>query len=299
VRTKENTKKKTKLDAGVVPRLGAFIALSAAVSTPLRIFVEAFIEGKKGAPEFITAGFIAYGLCAELVQAMGYLVLGNRLPIKNGVLRGVSYMALILASSYLPNVLGMAGGDGKIISDSLTVGIVAVDVLSYLAKGVILGLLMKKYDLQNSAKKSSITGSKFGVMCVMNGFVFAALNILADLAAGAFNRGWKLSSILGVSSQRETVFYIVFTMFMFVAGALLPIWNKHCMDDGISVKGALLFSAKISAFVWLPNVLIMAFFGTPALLTCAYGAAYAVMIAVSVLVYRTLVKARTAQRVTG
>ena len=60
------------------------------------------------------------------------------------------------------------------------------------------------------------------------------------------------------------------------------------MSDDVSVKGALLCSAKASVFVWLPNVLIMAFFGTPALLTCAYGAAYAVMVAVCVLVYRKL-----------
>lgn len=281
-----------KLDLWVIPRLILFIVLSSAVTTPLRIFVEAVIEGKKGAPEFITAGFIIYGICAQAAQAIGYFVLGSKLPIKNSALRGTAYIALILVTSYLPNVLGMAGGDGKIISDSLKVGIVVVDVVSYLSKGLILGLVMKKYDLSKPAVKSRVTGSRFGVLCMIGGLVFAALNIITDLAAGAADKSWRLCSILGVSQQRETVFYIVFTIFMFAAGALLPIWYRLCMPDDVSVKGALLLSVKVSAFVWLPNVLIMAFFGTPALLTCAYGAAYAVMIAVSALVYRKLAAGR-------
>ncbi len=283
---KETTKQK--LDVWVIPRLILFVVLSAAISTPLRIFSEAVIEGKKGAPEFITAGFLIYGVCAELVQAIGYFVLGRCLPIKSGAVRGLAYMSLILVTSYLPNILGMAGGDGKIIDDSLTVGIVVVDVISYLSKGLILGLLMKKYDLAKPSVKSKVIGSKFGVLCIVCGIVFAALNVITDLAAGAADKSWKLCSILGVSSQRETVFYIVVTVFMFVAGALLPIWFRCCMSDDVSVKGALLCSAKVTVFVWLPNVLIMAFFGTPALLTCAYGAAYAVMVAVCVLVYRKL-----------
>ena len=63
---KETTKQK--LDVWVIPRLILFVMLSAAISTPLRILSEAVIEGKKGAPEFITAGFLIYGVCAELVH---------------------------------------------------------------------------------------------------------------------------------------------------------------------------------------------------------------------------------------
>ena len=98
---------------------------------------------------------------------------------------------------------------------------------------------------------------------------------------------WRLCSILGVSTERETLFYIVFTIFMFMAGVLLPLWNRYCLPKKASISASIIFALEISLFVWLPNVLIMAFFGTPFMLTIAYGIAYVFMIMICVLVYRS------------
>lgn len=267
-------------------RLLLFVLIPNLVTTPLRIFVEAVIEGKEGAPAFVTIPFIVYGICAELVVGLGYLIIGYKLPIKNTFLRGFSYIMLILISSYLPNILAMLGGDGEIIEESLTLGIIVVDIISYSLKGLVLGLLMKNYDVKNPDEIDQLPNAVFIIFSIISGVLFAALNFLTDIAAGAVNNSWRLCSILGVSSERETLFYIVFTLFMFIAGVLLPLWNRYCLPKKASISASIIFSLEVSLFVWLPNVLIMAFFGTPVMLTIAYGIAYTFMIMICVLVYR-------------
>ena len=158
-------KTKSKFDLGIILRVTLFVILSSAVSTPLRIFVEAVIEGREEAPEFITVGFLIYAVAAKLVVGFGYIILGYKLPVKNTALRGFTYIMLIFFSSYLPNILGMIGGDGAIIEDSLSAGIVVVDALSYLLDGLILGLLMKRYDVPNPDTPVSTTKKQLLVAC--------------------------------------------------------------------------------------------------------------------------------------
>ena len=280
--------RKNRFDLGVIWRLILFLILSQAVSIPLRIFVEAVIEGKKGAPDFITVGFVIYAVTAEIVVGAGYMILGYRLPIKNTFLRGVCYIMLILASSYLPNVLAMAGGDGEIIGASLTPGIVAVDTLSYVFKGIFLGLLMRSYDVPHAKVTDKKTGTDILKLCALNGVVFALLNVVWDIFMGAFDSSFRLSRMLKVSSVNETRFYTVFTVFMFIAGFIQPVWYRHCMKEGSSVLQAPVFALKLSVIVWLPNVLIMVFFGTPVMLTAAYCGAYTFMIGLCVMMYRCL-----------
>lgn len=282
---KSSTMIKDRFDWGIIPRLTLFVILPNIVNTPLRIFVEAVIEGKKEAPAFVTGTFLIYGVCAELVVGFGYIILGYKLPVKNRVLRGFMYIMLILASSYLPNILAMLGGDGKIIEESLTVGIVVVDVISYALKGFVLGFLMRNYDVRNNAPPLAISNSFMILASLINGVVFAILNILTDAVAGMTDKTWRLSCILGVSPAQETTFYTVFNSFMFLAGILLTIWYRYCLPEKAGVAGRITFALKLSAIVWLPNVLIMAFFGTSFIKTFAYGIAYVIMIIICTFLY--------------
>ena len=273
-------------DLWVIPKLLIFVFLSSAASTPFRIFVEAVIYKKTGAPEFVTAGFLIYSFCAELVVGFGYLIFGCRLPVKNNIKRAFCYIMLILVSSYIPNVLAMAGGDGEIIDASLSAGIVVVDVISYMLKGLILGLLMKKYTFVKAEEPGQIKGKRFLPACVINGFAFSILNFAADILAGLVDDSWRLCSLLKVSSESEISFYIVFSLFMFVAGFLLPLWNKYCLDEDASLCNAILYALKLSVIMWLPNVLIMVFFGTPVFLTLLYGVEYVLIFIICTLIYR-------------
>lgn len=276
---------KERFDLGIIPRLLLFIILPNIVITPVRIFVEAVIDGMKEAPAFVTIPFLIYGFCAELVVGLGYIVIGYKLPVKNRIFRGFSYVMLIFVSSYLPNILAMLGGDGKIIEESLTVGIVVVDVVSYALKGLVLGFLMSNYDVKNTAPSYAISHAVMVLASVINGVLFALLNVAADLAAGALDESWRLCNILGVTPARESTFYIVFNSFMFLAGVLLTFWFRYCLPAKTGFIGRIVFALKLSVIVWLPNVLIMAFFGTSFIKTFVYGIAYVIMIIICTFVY--------------
>ena len=286
---KGSPKIKERFDLGVIPRMILFVLLPNIVTTPLRIFVEAVIDGMKEAPAFVTVPFLIYGVCSELVVGFGYIIIGYKLPVKNRILRGFAYIMLILVSSYLPNILAMLGGDGKIIEGSLTVGIVAVDVLSYAFKGLVLGLLMMNYDVGNNAPSLAISNFVMVLASVINGMIFALLNYVVDVIAGALDNSWRLCSILGVSPAREKIFYIVFIAFMFLAGVLMTVWFRYCLPEKTGIGGRIVFALKLSVIVWLPNVLIMAFFGTSFIKTYAYGIAYVIMFVICTLIYGKLV----------
>lgn len=272
----------------VILRIIMFIFLSKLIDTPLRIFVEVVIEGKKGAPDFITIGFILYSFCAEFVIGLGYIIFGYMLPIKNTVFRAFSYIMLIFFSSYLPNILAMLGGDGYIIRSSLSFGIIFADTISYLFKGLILGFLMKNYYVKRNIVINHSSTRWFILLCIINGILFTFLNFSLDIFVGSINSSWRLCNILGVTSGCIFSFYIVFIIFMFIAGLIQPIWYRYCFPVNNSLLNSIFFALKLSFVVWLPNVLIMIFFGTSCIKTLFYCLAYVFMIMVCVLVYRKL-----------
>lgn len=144
---------------------------------------------------------------------------------------------------------------------------------------------MRNYDVRNNAPPLAISNSFMILASLINGMVFAILNILTDAVAGMTDKTWRLSCILGVSPAQETSFYTVFNSFMFLAGILLTIWYRYCLPEKAGVAGRITFALKLSAIVWLPNVLIMAFFGTSFIKTFAYGIAYVIMIIICTFLY--------------
>ena len=275
-----------KFNIGVIPRLLLFAVLSAAASTPLQLFNSIFIEKLEGPPSFVSVPFLVYAVSMKIVFGLGYVLFGHKLPIRNNILRAFSYIMLIFFSSYLPNILAMAGGDGEIIGASFSVNIVMIDTISYLMDGLILGLLMKKYAKEKPAETHQISNSIFAITCIVNGIVFGLLNIIIDIIAGLIDSSWRLCSILKVTSGREVFFNIVFFAFMFLAGLIQPVWFRYCMPESKSKTG--LFGIEWAAITWLPCVLIMIFFGTDVVKTLTYGAVYVLMIVLCVLLYSRL-----------
>ena len=270
------------------PRLILFAAISAAVSTPLQLINSIVIEGMKGPPDFVSVPFLIYALCAKIVFGAGYVLFGYKIPVKSTILRAFTYMLLILLSSYLPNVLGMAGGDGAIIGSAFSVGIVIVDTISYMLDGLILGVLMRRYEVESPTSVHNIIIARFIPVCLIIGILFALLNIIFDLLAGAADSSLRLANMLMVTPERQTVFYAVFIVCMFIAGLFQPLWYRLCLPEENTSREALTFAVKLGAIVWLPCVLIMVFFGTPAIGTLFYGLAYLIMFAVCGPVYKKL-----------
>lgn len=248
-----------------------FAVISAIISTPLQLFNSIIIEGIAGPPSFVTIPFLVYAISMKFFFAIGYILIGYKLPIKRTRLRAFLYMMLILSSSYLPNILAMAGGDGKIIESSLSVNIVILDCISYTLDGLILGLLMKNYMQNNDSYKSALPNRKLIACCLTNGILFLSLLFVFDLICGAINSSWYLYAIMEVSEMFRIRFYIVFYIFMFIAGVLQPIWIRFTLYPDTAFKATVIWVLVYSIFVWNPVVLIMVFFGTAITETLCYA----------------------------
>ena len=282
-----------KFNAGVIPRIILFSIFSAAASTPLQLFNSIFIERLEGPPSFVSVPFLIYAVSMKMVFALGYVLFGHKLPIKNNILRAFTYIMLIYISSYIPNILAMAGGDGEIISASFSVSIVIIDTISYLLDGLILGLLMKKYAKEEPAETHKISTGRFVITCLVNGIVFGLLNLVIDSIARFIDSSWRLCRILNVTPEREIIFNIVFIGFMCLAGFLQPLWFRYCIPELKSKT--VLFGIEWASTIWLPLVLIMIFFGTDFIKTFSYGAIYVLMIMLCVMLYRMLSKSNRAK----
>lgn len=276
----------SKFNAGVIPRLILFAVLSAAASTPLQLFNSIFIEKLEGPPSFVSVPFLIYAISMKIVFGLGYVLFGHKLPFRNNILRAFAYIILVFISSYLTNILAMAGGDGEIISASFSLNIVIIDTISYLVDGLLLGFLMKKYAKGMPSKPVQLTKGKLAVICIANGIIFSMLNIAADLIAGLIDSSWRLCSILKVTPERAAFFNLIFFAFMILAGLIQPVWFRYCMPE--DQPKTILFGIEWALTVWLPCVLIMIFFGTDIIKTLTYGAVYLLMIVLCVLIFRKL-----------
>lgn len=284
-KTKENNYKISRTD---VLKCLFFAVISSIISTPLQLFNSIVIEGIAGPPSFVTIPFLVYAISMKFFFAIGYILIGYRLPIKKTRLRVFIYIMLILLSSYLPNILAMAGGDGKIIESSFSANIVILDCISYALDGLILGLLMKNYMRNNESYKSAFANRKLIVGCLVNGILFLGLLFMFDLICGAINSSWYLYAIMEVSDTFRIRFYIVFYIFMFIAGVLQPIWCRFTLYPDTAFKTTILWVVVYSIFIWNPVVLIMIFFGTAITETLCYA---------GIFIFTFLVCVFTTQRV--
>jgi len=263
-----------------------FAIISAILSTPLQLFNSIVIEGQTGKPEFVTITFLLYAVSMKVFFALGYILFGYKLPVKNTRLRAQIYYLLIWGSSYMPNILAMVGGDGEIIKASFSASIVIFDSISYMIDGFVLGLLMKSYHKDFVA--SVFSKSKLLLSCIVNGVIFVMLTYVFDLIAGSIDETWYLYMILGVSETHKVKFYLTFLLFMFIAGMLQPIWYRYTKHPDTSHKGTVIWTLQFGVLIWNPVVLIMIFFGTAVVETICYAIIFLITILLCTLIYSNL-----------
>lgn len=275
-----------KINKAIIIKCVLFAVISVIVSTPLQLFNSIVIEGQTAKPDFVTIPFILYGISMKIFYAFGYILLGIKIPIKNARLRAQMYYLLVWGSSYMPNILAMVGGDGKIIKASFSVSIVIFDSLSYIIDGFILGLLMKKYN--NDWSNNIISKRKLILSCIINGFIFTILTLIFDVIIGWLNSSWYVYKILGVSEAYKVKFYIIFLVFMFIAGMFQPIWYRYTQYPNVTKKDSVIWAVLFSVLIWNPVVLIMIFFGTAIVETISYAIIFLITIVLCTLLYSKL-----------
>ncbi len=237
-----------------------FALVSAIVSTPLQLFNSIVIEGIQGPPPFVTVPFLCYALFMKVLFAIGYLLIGYKLPIKNTILRGFTYIMFVYCGNYIPQVLGMLGGDGTIIQSAFSPSIFICDAISFMIDGVVLGLIMKKY--HTDYIKSKYPKKQIILASILCGISFPFLVFILELVTGKINSNYYSHIAMGVSNKRATQFYIVFYGFIAIAGILLPIFYRLTNHIKTNLQSALLWGLFYAVFIWNPVVVIMIFFGS-------------------------------------
>ena len=114
------------------------------------------------------------------------------------------------------------------------------------------------------------------------------LTFIFDLVAGSIDLSWYVYMILGVSEAYKVKFYLIFLLFMFIAGMLQPVWYRYTQYPNVSCKGDIIWAVQFSVLIWNPVVLIMIFFGTAIAETICYAMIFLITILLCTLIYSNL-----------
>ena len=90
-------------------------AICAGVLTTLtHMLGDIFIFHNHGKPEFVSTSLTIYSACDKVLVAIGYYVLGRKIPVKNPIMRSMAYLGLNWISNFVPQFMGLAFADGAI-----------------------------------------------------------------------------------------------------------------------------------------------------------------------------------------
>jgi len=253
-----------------------FAILSALISTPLQILNSIFILGEQSPPEasfLIPVGII--GIIMKTLYAMAYVLLGNKLLIKNQRLRAFIFIVLIWSTAYLPQVLGLIGADGPIAEVSFNIPILICDSLSYVFDGILLGLLYKEFPYHKAlpCSKSALIKSM-----LVSSVTFPIITFVLEQLLGAVYPALYIHNAMQVSNDNVVSFNLTFYGFFIITGALLPLFYRLTEYNNDKPKSALQFGFIFSICLWSPVVAIMIAFGTAVLPTLIYIVAFFISI---------------------
>lgn len=259
--------KKISAYMGIILRIILFTAMSG-ISGQLIHVVNSIIEGIHGKPDFVTVPFTIYCIVNKVLFAIGYLIIGYKIPIKNKLLRAFVYIMLIWLSDFMPQVLGLTGGDGKIVESALSLSIFIMDSLSYIIDGILLGLIFRSFpDTFTKPCRRAVLIST----CTASAVIFPITVILVEQLFGAVYPACRSNIALGISEDKKIQFLIVFYSFFIVTGAVLPLFYRLTEYNSTSKTGWFKFYLVYTLCMWLPIVYIMVFFGTKVIPTLVYA----------------------------
>ena len=259
--------KKISAYMGIILRIILFTAMSG-ISGQLIHVANSIIEGVHGKPDFVTVPFTVYCIVNKVLFAIGYLIIGYKIPIKNKLLRAVVYIMLIWLSDFMPQVLGLTGGDGKIVENALSVSIFIMDSLSYIIDGIFLGLIFRSFPdtFAKPCRRTVLIST-----CAASAVIFPITVILVEQLFGALYPACRSYIALGISEDKKMQFLIIFYSFFIVTGAVLPLFYRLTEYNSSSKKGWFKFYLVYTLCMWLPIVYIMVFFGTKIIPTLVYA----------------------------
>ena len=248
-----------------------FALLSCAATILSHVYYSAFIEGVHGKPDFVRNAIFVYSIGERLLFVIGYIVLGNKIPIKNSFLRGFTYIMLIWSSNFMPQLMGLAGADGTIAELAFSASTAICDSIAYVVSGIILGILFK--DVPEVNKRSCNKASYIKTIAA-SAIIFPLLIIAADQLINKIYTPFSSIGAIGVSHERQLTFYLYFYSWFIVSGALIAVFYRLTEYNEEKHMSWFRFAMKYSILIWSPVVLIMIVFGTEIIPTLFYAALF-------------------------
>lgn len=265
-------------------------AASAIITSPLRKLLNSiFLSEQSGPPSvsfLITVGTIS--LIMKLLFAVAYILVGQKLPIKNTYLRPIVFCVLFLASDYLPQIIGITGGDGPIIKAAVNIPIIICDLIGFMVGGILLGLLFRETDFPavKDCKKFSLLKT-----AAISAVLFPCMVIVLDQILGHIYSPLYCYNIMKVSQSRITTFDLIFYSCFIVTGALLPVFYRFTEYNDSKTNRSLRFGAIYALCLWTPVVVIMVAFGADVIITIFYAVIFIIFIMLLSVVNGKLLRA--------
>ena len=243
-----------------------FFAICAGVLTTLtHMLSDIFIFHSHGKPEFVSTPLIIYSSCDKILVAIGYYVLGRKIPVKNPIMRSMVFLGLNWISNFVPQFMGLAFADGAIAEQAFRISDLVCDTIALLLLGIILGILYRKVPentLRNCDKKI------FGKMIVISAVAFPVLVIVADQLMRLIYPSFSSSYVLQVSQQARIPFLINFYCWFILTGIFVAVFYR--LTEYNAYGSWFKFGLKYSLLLWTPVVMIMVVFGAAFLPTLVY-----------------------------
>ena len=240
------------------------------ITSPLRKLLNSIFLSEQGGPPsvsfLITVGTIS--LIMRLLFAIAYILMGQKLPIKNTYLKSIVFCVLFLASDYLPQIIGITGGDGPIVKAAVDIPIIICDVIGFMVGGALLGFLFKEtgYHSAKACKKFSLLKT-----AAISAVLFPCMVIIFDQILGHIYSPLYCYNVMMVSQGRILAFNLIFYSCFIVTGALLPVFYRFTEYNDSGMHGSIRFGVIYALCLWTPVVVIMVAFGTSIILTIFYS----------------------------
>ncbi len=245
-------------------------AASAIITSPLRKLLNSILLSEQSGPPcvsfLITVGAIS--LIMKLLFAIAYILMGQKLPIKNTYLKPIVFCVLFLISDYLPQILGITGGDGPIIKAAVDIPIIICDLIGFMIGGVLLGFLFKEtgYHAAKACKKFSLLKT-----AAISAVLFPCMVITFDQILGHIYSPLYCYNVMKVSQSKITTFDLIFYSCFIVTGALLPVFYRFTEYNDSRMYDSIRFGAIYALCLWTPVVAIMVAFGADVIITIFYS----------------------------
>lgn len=217
------------------------------------------MQPEKGPPEtFFLVSIGILGFLSGCTYAIAYLLIGKKIPVKNNVLRAMTFGLLIYFSNYLAQSLGLLGATGADVIMTFQWDHAVFDFFGYLITFAICGVLFKT---EVSSEPFNISKKTFFVTTALSAVVFPALMLAITQLTALIISSENMAIILNLENGTEFGFYLTFYLCFILTGGLLPSFYFLTAYRLEKPKKHITFALIYSLLIWTPIVLAMIAFG--------------------------------------